>query len=520
MKTPLSSPRFALLFLFPLVCLLTAEWTALAATDSATTRPSVLMLVSEDNSEQLGCYGDPIAHTPNLDRLAAAGVRFTNAYVTQAGCSPSRASILTGLYPHQNGQIGLATHKFHMFESKIANLPSSLQAAGYRTGCLGKIHVNPEKAFGFDFHHDGKNDSFNKRDVAKFAEEAETFFRETPDGQPFFLMMNFADAHVPWLAQEFGQPEKLLTAKDVTSLPFVGLNTPEVLAATANYYNCMHRLDYGVGKVLEALEATGRRENTVIIYLSDHGAQMPRGKKTCYEGGVRIPLIFSAPGLIPEGKTSDALVSTLDLFPTLVELCGAPPVNGLPGRSLTPLWQSTERKEPPGARWRDYLFTEFTVHWPENLFPQRAVRDGRYKLIHNLFPNEVSPVCLHYRDSTSGGKKPRFEYQKYPDALEEGFQAAYATFERPREYELYDLQADPWELKNLAGDPKLSGERERLTEVLARWQVETSDELRHPEKLARLQKENDSTFVNGEYQHVGKRKDFEWEYPQYLKPGS
>ena len=120
--------------------------------DAASSRPNILLIVSEDNGPELGCYGDPYAQTPNLDQLAAEGVRFDRAFVAQAGCSQSRAAFLTGLYPHQNGQIGLATWNLRMYRRETPNIPRSLKAAGYRTGIIGKLHVNPEEAFPFDMH--------------------------------------------------------------------------------------------------------------------------------------------------------------------------------------------------------------------------------------------------------------------------------------------------------------------------------------------------------------------------------
>ncbi len=200
------------------------------------TPPNILLIVSEDNGQNLGCYGDPNAVTPNLDALAAQGVRFTNAYTTQSVCSPGRASILTGLYPHQNGQFGLATHKYAMYEA-FPNIPSLLNPAGYRTGIIGKLHVNPEWAFPFDFWwNDRDYISFQHRDMVKATEMAASFI--SGDDSPFFLMVNYPDAHLPFLRQECGLPEKPFTADDVTPLPAGGIDTPRIREHTADYYNC------------------------------------------------------------------------------------------------------------------------------------------------------------------------------------------------------------------------------------------------------------------------------------------
>jgi N-sulfoglucosamine sulfohydrolase len=157
----------------------------------AAERPNILLIVSEDNGPELGCYGDPYAQTPVLDELAASGVRFANAFVPYSVCSPSRACFLTGLYPHQNGQLGLATHKFAMFET-TRTLPTMLQQNGYRTGMIGKLHVNPEKAFPLDFRKiTGAN--FGKRNVRDYADAASEFFRQD-SAEPFFLSINYTSA--------------------------------------------------------------------------------------------------------------------------------------------------------------------------------------------------------------------------------------------------------------------------------------------------------------------------------------
>jgi N-sulfoglucosamine sulfohydrolase len=153
-----------------LTALLLAPLAALHAADAP--KPNILLIVSEDNGPQLGCYGDPYAQTPNLERLSSQGVRFNRAFVPQAGCSQSRASFLTGLYPHQHGQIGLATWRFRLYREDTPNLPRSLKAAGYRTGIIGKLHINPESAFPFDFHEiTGAN--FNRKKLSDYTKHAE-----------------------------------------------------------------------------------------------------------------------------------------------------------------------------------------------------------------------------------------------------------------------------------------------------------------------------------------------------------
>ena len=262
---------------------------------AAAEKPNILLIVSEDNGPEIGCYGDPYVQTPVLDRLAKEGVRFENAFVPYSVCSPSRACFLTGLYPHQNGQIGLATHKFAMYRD-WPNLFTVLKAAGYRTGLIGKLHVNPESAFPVDFRAI-RSANFGKRDMSSYAKAAGEFFSENTK-KPFFLSINYPDAHYPLHRQHYGLPEKPLNGEVVKPLPWVGADSPRLREFTANYYNCMRRLDDGVGLLLKELEKAGKAENTLTIYIGDHGAQFSRGKCSVYEAGLRIPFIVHWKGKI------------------------------------------------------------------------------------------------------------------------------------------------------------------------------------------------------------------------------
>ena len=257
---------------------------------SALAAPNILLIVSEDNGQELGCYGEPYVQTPVLDNLATEGVLFKNAYVAQAGCSQSRASFLTGLYPHQNGQIGLATWKFRMYDENTPNIVRSLKEVGYRTGIIGKLHVNPESAFPFDFKAISSS-NFGRKDLDLYASEAKRFM--TAGEEPFFLSVNHPDAHRPFTTQVNGLPEKPLTGDDVKPLDYFGLDNAELRQQTADYYNCMSRLDSYIGDLLQALEESGKADNTIIVYIGDHGADLLRGKRTSYEGGTRVPFIVN-----------------------------------------------------------------------------------------------------------------------------------------------------------------------------------------------------------------------------------
>lgn len=469
-------------------------------------RPNILLITSEDNGPHLGCYGDPFCLTPNLDQLAAEGILFSWAYVTQAGCSQSRASIFTGLFPHQNGQIGLATHRLRMYRDDFPNMFSELKKAGYRTGVIGKIHVNPESAFPLDFHSKIKG-GFSNRNVAAVADTALNFF--TSGEEPFVLMVNYTDAHRPFIRQAHDLPAVPLKAGDVEVLPEIGIETQGIRQQQADYYNCLMRLDTGIGILLKGLEEAGMKENTLVIYLGDHGQDIIRGKRTSYEGGTRVPLImYCPPGLQPDqrgevagGTVVEELVSTIDLFPTMLDIAGIKAKSENPGSSLMPLI----RGEAPD--WREYLFTEYHMHSGVNFYPQRAVRDSRYKLIHNLLYGENNPEYRFVLDKFHD----RDEFTRALETSADEVREAYHILNAPPEFELYDLEKDPHEFYNLAGDPSLGHILEELKEKLNQWQEETNDPLLQGGNLQNLKAEVDSCFLSGEY--VKKKS---WYYPDYF----
>jgi N-sulfoglucosamine sulfohydrolase len=474
---------------------------ATAVPAPAANRPNILLIVSEDHGPELGCYGDPYARTPHLDRLAAEGMRFERAYVVQAGCSPSRAAIHTGRYAHQNGQVGLATWGFRLYREDMSNLPRSLKQAGYRTGIIGKLHVNPESAFPFDFKAIPSG-NFARKDLPEYARNAGAFI--AAGDEPFFLAVNYPDAHSPWQTQVDGMPAQPLGPDDIQSLPYFGVDTPELRAVLANHYNSVMRLDTLIGDLLSVLEAQGKADNTLVIFISDHGPDIIRGKRTVYEGGTHVPLIMRWPAGFKAGQTSRALVESTDLKPTLLELAGADPVPGLPGKSLLPLL----RGEP--VAWRQHLFTEFHTHAAApNFNPQRALRNDRYKLIETLYPDEVN------RNFLFTFNKDRYGYDSAVRAAADAAPHIRDTFQRMRiqpRYELYDLHADPYEFRNLADDPAHAEVFAELRDALTALRIRTGDPLLDPAILRQFRDE----VLSLSNQRAARSHD--WQYPTYFFP--
>ena len=435
---------------------------------------NVLLITSEDNGPELGCYGDQHARTPNLDRLASEGVRFNRAFVATSSCSESRSALLTGLFPHQNGQIGLATHHYRQFEG-VPNVIRNLHRAGYRTGLIGKLHINPAQAFPFDFRPDVRQyNTFSKRNVREVARQAGRFFRAGAD--------------------------------DVLPLPWIGLDTKRLRQSQADYYNCIERMDAGVGLLLAELQGAGLADRTIVIYLGDHGAQFPRGKLASYESSLRIPLIIRSPEHFPAGDVRRQLVSTLDVVPTIYEAAGVQSSAELPGLSLMGLRTGAD------LTWRTYLHSEYHGHYPPLYFPQRTVRDERYKLIVNLLQDRNNPVAI----ACSWLDRPRhppYVSRQEVTAAPQHVKNAYAVWREAPPVELYDLRVDPHEWHNRSEDPDFAGIRKRLLSELRRWQKSTSDPLADPAKLKLLTQEHDAIA-----KPYTREPSFRWKYPSYLMP--
>ena len=469
-------------------------------------RPNILLIVSEDNGPELGCYGDPYAKTPRLDRLAAEGIRFERAFVPQAGCSQSRASFLTGLYPHQHGQIGLATWGFRLYRDDTPNLPRSLKAAGYRTGIIGKLHVNPESAFPFDFH-EIKSANFARHTLSDYARHADAFIQA--GDEPFFLSVNYPDAHDPWVRQIDGLPTNPQGPDDVKAMAYMGVDPPGMREMVADYYNCLSRLDTLVGDLLEVLDRSGKAENTIVIYIGDHGADMLRGKRTCYEGGLRVPLLVRwTDKIIPQVRSE--LVSTIDLMPTLLTAAGVESPPGLPGSALQPLFL------PGNTSWRTHYFAEYHAHAAApNYFPQRSVRTERYKLIENLLPGEVHPdydLTLSKLSKEAAKRKVAggLDLTRVIAEAAPRVKQAYERMRQPSRYELYDLVDDPYEFHDLSGSAEHAAVLHELQTALNGWREETRDPLLNPAHLKRLSAE----VCSIKSKDVG--KDHHWGYPNYF----
>ena len=421
----------------------------------------VLLLIADDLGMEVGCYGHPVIQTPHLDRLAKKGVRFTKAYSTVASCSPSRAAIFSGLFSHQNGMYGLQhpphSQQSHPWVQSLANL---LRAGGYWTGIIDKVHVGPTSVYDWE----AVITKGTGRDNVAIARHAKDFFAQRKD-RPFFLTVGFVDPHRA--AVGFGNEPFAKDPAEVRYDPAKVIvpphlpDTPEVRKDLAEYYQSVSRMDRGVGLVLKELEDAGLLDDTLIIFISDNGIPFPGAKTTLYEAGIHLPLIVSAPDH-RDGRTHKGLASWIDLAPTILDFTSVKgPKYSLPGQSLLPVLgkESSER---------DAVFGSHQMHEITMQYPMRTIVTPRWKLIVNLDHQKDFPFASDLWGSPSwqsirGGKLKMM-----------GEKSVEAFLRRPKE-ELYDLESDPHELKNLAGSTEHVATLSELRTRLRQWQADTKD---------------------------------------------
>ncbi|QDT41474.1 Arylsulfatase [Gimesia alba] len=418
-------------------------------------KPNFIVFIADDMAwDDCGAYGHPKIQTPNLNQLAVDGMKFNHAYLTCSSCSPSRSSIITGRYPHSTG-----AHQLHLPlpESQVTFV-EQLKDAGYYTASAGKWHLGTPTKSKFDH-------------VTTKLNEWVSTLKQRPKDKPFFMWFAFTDPHRPYQRNIIERPH---TNEDVIVPPYLP-DTPEVRDDLALYYDEITRLDGVVGRVRDELKKQDVASNTVIVFLSDNGRPFPRCKTTVYDSGVRTPWIVTWPAQVKGGSVSDSLISSVDLAPTILELAGLPVGETFQGKSFKPLLQN------PAATTRLHIFAEHNWHDFEDF--GRAVRSSRFKYIRNFYPDlPGTPPADAVRSETYVKMRQLRDARKL-----NGDQQGCFLAPRPAE-ELYDLEADPHELHNLAGQKEFQKVQQELRAALDQWQEETHDRLprmRRPDEFDR-----------------------------------
>jgi arylsulfatase A-like enzyme len=417
-------------------------------------RLDIVVFLTDDQG-QLDCtpYGAKDIRTPNMQRLSDAGLTFDRAFVASPSCAPSRAALLTGLMPARNG----AEPNHARPRADLKKWPAYFQELGYEVVAFGKVsHYQHTKDYGFDYF---AHDTFHDHAAIPAAAE---YLRKRPrsGAKPLCLMVGSNWPHVPWPEQGGYDPASLV-------LPAGGVDTPATRSWRARYAAAVAKADDDLGVVLEAVR-TSLPEDTLILFSADHGAQWPFGKWNIYESGVAVPLIVVWPGVAKPGRRTDAMVQWTDFLPTLLAAAGGKPPVGLDGRSFLPVLRGESTTH------RDRIFTTHSGDARMNVYPSRAVRDERWKYIRNLHPEYAFTTHL---DLVAGRLGQRTFFSTWEAAARTNTEAAAVLkryHARPAE-ELYDLDADPHEQRNLSAN---SAHAERLASMgalLDGWMKELGD---------------------------------------------
>lgn len=415
-------------------------------------RPNFVLFIADDVSAvDFGCYGHPTIRTPNIDRLASRGARFTNAYLTTSSCSPTRTSLITGRYPHNTG-----APELHMtgapYLADLPQFPHELRKAGYHTAQAGKWHFNGDATRSFDKRHGGGDPSGAGHWVQCLTER--------PKDKPFFLWLAAIDAHRGWDQAIEAGPH----GPDDAQVPPYQVNGKPTREDLAHYYNEVHRFDANIGRVVDELRRQNLIEDTVIIVMADNGRPFPRDKTWLYDSGIKTPLVIHWPARLEKSTVVESLVSTIDLAPTILELAGVDIPASFQGLSLVPLLDN------PKARARDFVFAE--RNWHGQRYHERMVRYGDFVYIRNNFPQLIGFNIVHYGKLNQPAYLELVERWRAGEANE----AQSHVFAKPRPEEmLFDVSEDPAQLNNLAGQADYASQLVRLQTALDEWSRQTGD---------------------------------------------
>uniref|UniRef100_A0A182VGY4 Sulfatase N-terminal domain-containing protein n=1 Tax=Anopheles merus TaxID=30066 RepID=A0A182VGY4_ANOME len=443
-------------------------------------------MLPDDGGFEMGAYRNRIVQTPFLDALAKESLIFNNAYASVSSCSPSRASILTGMPEHQNGQYGLhnGVHNFNSLP-KVHSISSMLGKAGIRTGLIGKKHVGPDETYKFDYERTEEQYPINQvgRNITQIKLFVREFLQQTKSSSngSFFLMVSFHDPHrcghvTPQygsFCERWGSGEEgmglipdwhpIYYVWDEIDLPYYVPDTQPARYDLAAQYTTISRLDQGVGLVLKELRDAGLEDDTLVVYTSDNGPPMPAARTNLYDPGMAEPMFIRSPEKgVRRNEVTYSMTSHLDLVPTILEWFNLthPQPTTLTGRSLLPLLFQEPSNQPDDAVFASQSFHEITM-----TYPMRAIRTKRYKLIHNLnyqlpFPIDqdfyVSPTFQDILNRTLANQPVPW------------YKTLRTYYHRP-EWELYDLKMDPTESRNLFGKSSMKDTFRQLSERLQKW---------------------------------------------------
>ena len=431
------------------------------ATGTTPKKPNIVLVITDDcRFLDLGCYGSPDAITPNIDRLAAEGVRFTRFFQATAMSSATRHCLLTGLYPVRSGAYPNHTR----LNDGVGTLPQYLKQAGYRVALEGKRHIAPIEAFPFEYLS-------NEQQRTVYPELIEPFLADVArSGEPFFLYVGSTEPHDPW-----NKGDQSLWNPDDLTLPCNLVDTPATRKQFRNYLAEINELDNQVGAVDALLHKYGLDENTIFIFTSEQGYSFPFGKWTCYDEGLHTGFVIRWPGTVKPGRVTDAMCEYVDVTPTLVDIAGGKIPEGLDGRSFLPVIKDETdsfKNEVYGIQ------TSRGIFFGPEYYAIRSIRNERYAYIMNLTP-EATFKCM-----STNPKKGWWMSWKEKAATDEFARRQVERYQKRPAEELYDIVNDPFQTRNLADDPQYAGEKARMRAKLLQWMESQGDKGQQTEMEA------------------------------------
>lgn len=449
---------------------------------------NILLFTADDlHRDSLGCYGSPVeAISPNLDRFAREGMRFDNAHVNTAICEPSRKILASGLYGFNSGSMG-----FMKVREDVPTIHEVLGEAGYVTGVIGKLrHSTPKVSYKWDYAF-GRKEMGDGRNPTIYYERSLAFFEMCKEaGKPFYFMANSEDPHLPWYDPEIGpvrgaEAPSRLYAPNEFPVPDHLPDIPGVRKALANYYNSTKRMDDTFGKVMQALDESGMRENTLIVYLSDNGIATPFSKCNTFLASTRTPFLVQWPGVVKSGSVNGSLISSVDFAATILEAVGLPALPQADGRSLVSLL-----KNPTRDSGKDFIFTQVDSKVDGAAIPMRCVQNKKFGYIYNMWHRDD----YYYRNNNEVDVMRAMEEaaENNPAIKARIMQYRYRSLE-----ELYDLENDPGCLVNLAESPEYRSIIESMRGKMEDTMDRTGDPL-----LNAFRNRHDATVIEDEFNRV------------------
>lgn len=429
----------------------TISLVASQCTLNAQTKPNIVIYLGDDHgATDASIYGATDVRTPQLERIAKLGMVFDRAFIASPASGPSRAALLTGKMPARNG--AEANHTYPKADIQV--LPQLLQQNGYEVAAFGKVaHDKMNKTSNFDSYSEPR---------VNLANNVKVFFEERTETKPLCLLVGDRRPHVPWTNKLIYKPEEV-------KLPSYFIDTKETREHRSMYYSDITGLDTEMGKVYDmAVERFG--DNFIFIYTADHGAQWPFGKWNLYEAGIRVPLVVVWPNHVKTNIRTNAMVSWIDIFPTLLDITGSKIPDDLDGKSFAKVLKNNKSK------FRNYIFTTHSGDGNKNIYPIRSVRSERYKYIRNLHPE-----FYHSNHSDIDRKQNAGAYWNSWDSVAKtdikAREIISRYYQRPAE-EFYDIISDPTEQNNLINKPELAKQIDKMRRMLDKWMIEQGDELK------------------------------------------